>query len=243
MLYYIHLTERQCGDPQEVRAMAAIRNQSIYWLQDQYQQGKFEYVFRDSSNTNTYIFLNAQSHTGLNELLDQDPLISYCHIEIEPLLTTFEMVDTLRRYLGASENYFTSQELEELKFHHKAIDPDSTYFMARKVVKPFSPLLDKETQDRIHLNTLRSQKAHTDEREIADYNPVGKPVGILIMQAKTQEEVEEHVRDCEVFIDTTVEYIQLLTLNQAIDANQTVIERYSVGCFKEAALSESTTQL
>jgi muconolactone delta-isomerase len=236
MFYYVHLTERPCGDPQEERAMAGIRAQSITWLQLQYQQGKFEYVFKDSRNTNTYIFLNAQSHSELNELLDQDPLISYCYVEIEPLLTTFEMVDTLTRYLGTEEDYFTAQELEELKFHREAIDPDSTYFMARKVVKPFSPLLDKETQDRIHLNTLRSQKAHTDAREVADYNPVGKPVGILIMQAKTQEEVEEHVRACEVFVDTTVEYVRLLTLNKALDVNQTIVEKYSVGCFKETSV-------
>src|SRR5256885_8056161 len=191
MFYYVHLSERQCNDPQEMRAMANIRAQSIDWLQRQQEQSRFEYAFRDIKNTHTYIFLNSESHSKLNRLLDQDPLISYSYVEIEPILTTLEMVETLKDYLEVDADYFTSQELEELKFHRRAIDPNSTYFMARKIVAPFNPLLDKGTQDKIHLNTLRSQKAHADQREIADYNPVGKPVGILVMQASTLEEVDE----------------------------------------------------
>ncbi len=233
MFYCVRLSERVCRDPQEMRAMAAIRDRSIDWLQTQEKNNKFEYVFRNFDNTQTYIFLNSESHNELNELLDQDPLISYSTLEIEPLVTTLEMVKTLKNYLDVNEKFFSPEELEELEFHRQVIEPDSTYFMARKVVAPFSPLLGQEIQDKIHLNTLRSQKAHADSREIADYNPVGKPVGILVMQAMTLEEVEEHVKGCEVFVDTTVDYTQLLTLNQAKVSNQKTIAKYNVGCFQE----------
>lgn len=233
MFYYVRLSERVCLDPQEMRAMAAIRDRSIDWLQTQEKINKFEYVFRNFDNTETYIFLSSESHNELNELLDQDPLISYSTVEIEPLVTTLEMVKTLKNYLEVNENFFSPEELEELEFHRQVIEPESTYFMARKVVAPFSPLLKQEIQDKIHLNTLRSQKAHADSREIADYNPVGKPVGILVMQAMTLEEVEEHVKGCEVFVDTTVDYTQLLTLNQAKVSNQKTIAKYNVGCFQE----------
>lgn len=232
MFYYVRLSERVCRDPQEMRAMAVIRDLSIDWLQTQEKDNKFEYVFRNFDNTETYIFLNFESHNELNELLDQDPLISYSTLQIEPLVTTLEMVKTLKNYLEVNEDFFSPEDIEELKFHRRTIEPESTYFMARKVVAPFSPLLGQEIQDKIHLNTLRSQKAHADSREIADYNPVGKPVGILVMQATTLKEVEEHVMGCEVFVDTTVEYTQLLTLNQAKITNQRTIAKYNVGCFQ-----------
>lgn len=233
MFYYVRLSERECRDPQEMRAMATIRERSIEWLQTQEMNDKFEYVFRDVDNTQTHIFLNSESHNDLNELLDQDPLISYSTVEIEPLVTTLEMVKTLKSYLEVNEDFFSAGDLEELQFHRQAIDSNSTYYMARKVVCPFSPLLKQEIQDKIHLNTLRSQKAHADSREIADYNPVGKPVGILVMQATSLKEIEDHVKSCEVFVDTIVDYTQLLTLNQAMLSNQKIITKYNVGCFQE----------
>lgn len=229
MLYYAKYFEKTSGDPQEARAMAVIRDASLNWLTQVQTDPRIQYVFRGQDNRSTHYFLNADSHESLHELLDQDPLSMHSQIEFDPLLTTLEMATALEAYLNS--NVLSGEDRKELEFPKKEILPDGKYFLAIKVVAPFSALLSQAAQDTIHYNTLISQTAHKDDREIADFNPVAKPIGILIMRAKSEAEVLEHVENCQVFVDTTVHIQQLLTIRQALTQNGALLERFMVGGF------------
>jgi muconolactone delta-isomerase len=229
MLYYARYIERASSDPQEARAMAVIRNASLNWLAGVKDDPRIQYVFRGEDNRSTHYFIDADSHDSLHELLDHDPLSMHCQIEFDPLLTTLAMATLLETYLDTK--VLTGDDRRELEFPKKEILPNETYFLAIKVVAPFSPLLNQATQDAIHYNTLISQTTHKDEREIADFNPVAKPVGILIMQAKSKQEVLEHVQDCQVFVDTTVRIERLLTVSQALAQNAGQLSEMMVGGF------------
>lgn len=232
MHYYAKFVERPCADAQEIRQMALIRRASISWLTDQLNRGAFKYVFRDEAGTTTHIFVDAPNHQALHDLLDPDPLISYCYVDIEPLLLPTESAKSLEVYLNTQ--VLSAEDWDELQFENRpAVDDDGEYYLARKTIKPFSPLLTQQDQNRIHLNTLNSQTAHADEREIVDYNPVGKPVGILIMKAASKDEVLEHVTDCDVFIDSLVEITRLHTLKQAHEHNNKMLSRYMIGQFRQ----------
>jgi hypothetical protein len=76
------------------------------------------------------------------------------------------------------------------------------------------------------------QRVHADSREICDYNPVGKPVGLLVMEAASAHEVSEHVSGCEVYVDTKVTIERLLTPTQALAEAETEYDRYCVGVFR-----------
>ena len=232
MFFYIKLTERACEDPQEARAFAAIREKSLLWLREmmQFPGTGFRYAFRNKLNNTAHYFVEVKNNHALHELIDPDPIISYCYIDIEPLLTAQEMVDSLQLYL--KEQMITEEDHFELTFPVRQLSNDLTYFLARKVVMPFSPLLTVEEQNKIHYNTLLAQTAHLDEREIIDYNPACKPVGLLVMQAENEQEVLEHVKNCEVFVDTRVHIEELLTVENALLHNQQIIEYYKVGCLK-----------
>jgi len=229
MLHYIHLTERKCNDPQEVRAMAHLRKKSLEWLSKQYAIGKFLYVFKSADNYNTHLFVECGNHFELHQLLDANPIISYCHIKIEPLISPIESATSLEKYLG--KDILTSKELSDLEFDHRIFDENAKYILVHKEVMPFSPLLSLEIQDKIHYNTLVSQKAHGDDRELVDYNPVARSVGILIIKANTLQEAIDHVADCEVYIDTTVNCTELMSLQQALIHNELIINNFNVGCF------------
>ncbi|MGD9560929.1 MAG: hypothetical protein AB7F88_00120 [Pyrinomonadaceae bacterium] len=229
MLYYAKYIERTANDPQEERAMAVIREASLNWLSEVQADPRIQYVFRGQDNRSTHYFLQAHSHAQLHDLLDRDPLSMHCRIEFEPLLTTLEMAEALEDYLD--DRVLSPEDRHQLEFPKKEISADETYFLAIKIVAPFSPLLSQAVQDTIHFNTLISQTAHTDDREIADYNPVAKPIGILIMKAGSEAEVLEHVQGCQVYIDTTVEIQRLLTVSQAIADNNARLERFMCGGF------------
>lgn len=229
MHFYIELKEREVSDPQEARAMSVIREQSIRWLQTNLEKGIFSMVFRDFDNSTTHIFLESNSSRQLHSQIDPDPLISHAHVSIEPLLTPLEMAEELQSYLNAT--LLDEKDLEELKFSPPNVSQNGSYFLARKEVLPFSPLLSVATQRRIHENTLLAQKAHIDPREVADFNPIGKAVGILIMSANSEEEVLSHVRSCEVFVDTSVRITKLLTLKQAYEANAERLKALNPGVF------------
>ncbi|MEO8649846.1 MAG: hypothetical protein ABI539_11835 [Acidobacteriota bacterium] len=230
MLYYAKYIERSANDPQENRAMAVIREASLNWLSEVKGDPRIQYVFRGQDNRSTHYFLQADSHGQLHDLLDRDPLSMHCRIEFDPLLTTLEMADALEVYLD--DRVLSTEDRRQLDFPKKEIYDDETYFLAMKVVVPFSPLLRQTVQDTIHFNTLISQTAHTDDREIADFNPVAKPIGILIMKAESEAEVLAHVQSCQVYVDTTVEIQRLLTIPQAINDNNALLERLMCGGFR-----------
>lgn len=232
MLYYLHSVEREPSDPQEERALLGLQLRSISWLEVAADDPRIRFAFRGERNASTHLFLDATSHLDLHELVDADPLASYSTVALEPVLTPVEMAQALERYLGHQVLAPTDwKELSALS-SGRALDPTETLFLARKLVRPFSPLLSQHDQDIIHHNTLISQKAHMDPREVADFNPVGKPVGILIMRAGSVEEVLAHVSDCEVFVDSQVTIERLLTLPQARQNAEEKLERLSVGGFR-----------
>lgn len=230
MLYYAKYIERESIDPQEARAMAIIREASLNWLASVEDDLRLQYVFRGHDNRSTHYFIDADSHVSLHEVLDRDPLSMHCRIEFEPLLTTLAMATALEAYLGSE--VLSAEDHRELEFPRRKISADGKYFLAIKTVAPFSPLLNQISQDTIHYNTLISQTAHKDDREIADFNPVAKPVGILIMRAESEEEVREHVRNCQVFVDTTVHIERLLTVSQAQVENALFLSEMLVGGFQ-----------
>lgn len=236
MLFYVRSTERRPADPQEERALLSLQRQSLDWLDRVSDDARVRYAFRGENNASTHLFLNTPNHLDLHEFIDADPLASYAAVDVEPLLTPVEMAQALERYLG--KNVLAPADWEGLAFPPARIDPSATYLLARKVVAPFSPLLDRATQDIIHHNTLVSQTAHSDDREIADFNPVGKPVGILIMRADSVEEVLEHVSNCEVYVDSKVTVERLLTLLQARQHLERSAERLLVGGFRTAHRTE-----
>jgi len=213
--------------------MAVIRSRSIKYLDEVLHTGRLLYAFRSVSNFETHLFLDATSARDMHELLDGDPLISHCSLVIEPLLTGTEMAGALQDYLR--EEILRAEDWVGLEFTRTPLDPDGTYFLARKVVRPFSPLLSIEDQNRIHRNTLISQRAHTDSREVADFNPVGKAVGILIMRAESEEEVRSHVSGCEVYVDSAVTIDRVLTLKQAQESNMALLATLMRGEFVGAS--------
>ena len=53
------------------------------------------------------------------------------------------------------------------------------------------------------------------------------------MRAESEEEVREHVRNCQVFVDTTVHIERLLTVSQAQAENALFLSEILVGAFKD----------
>ncbi len=212
--------------------MARLRVSGLDWLAAQEAAGVLQLAFRDASNSCSYLLVEAVDHVALHRALDPDPLISYSEVRIEPVLRTGDMVRELTTYLGSGAPTLKDEDWRALDSHGGRVDPAGSYFLAVKEVRPFSPLLPVAEQEQIHANTLVSQRAHSDGREILDVNPVGRAVGILIMAAADEREVQEHVHQCEVFVDTTVTYTRLLTITQARESNAAILVRMLPGCMR-----------
>lgn len=218
-IFYVTVIERACRDPQEARAMSRLRRASLNWIKQSLSQGEITYAFRDEQRRTSHFFIRSQRHSNLYRLLDADPLISYSDVRVEPVIESSDLVDILSDQLGDDDLRFPGWKMDEIRFRPKQLDPHGCYWLAIKTVAPFSPLLSEAEQRQIHANTLVSQRAHSDPREILDVNPVGRPIGILVMEANCRQSVLDHVSGCEVFIDTNVEICALMTVEQAIAAN------------------------
>ena len=188
-LFYVKSIERESRDPQEERAMALLRKKSIDWS-DAECDLTLLYAFRSERDFTGHIFLECESHQRLQQILFSDPLALHCTLDVMPLLTSFDAMQDLQQF--RQREILTPDDFDKLRFHKQEIDQDESHYLIVKGGSAggvgtgfgFSPLLPIEDQNRIHDNTLSSQRAHFDAREVADFNPVGMPVGILIMKAE-----------------------------------------------------------
>jgi hypothetical protein len=170
------------------------------------------YAFRSADGRMSYDMFNADSLEVLDRNVKADPAFPYIAVEVIPVVSTVAMVAEASEYLG--ETILTEDEVAALNFPNQVVEDESSYFLAYKEVRPFSPLLTQSEQNDIHRRTIVSQRSHHSGLEFADDNPVGRSVGILIGRG-TLEEIRAHVTNCAVFPDTTVEFAELMTLPYA----------------------------
>lgn len=208
--FFVAMRERSPADPQEGAAMLQLRLDAIRYRSDLLASGSLVYAFF-AKNGLAICMYKSDSHERLDYLLKRDPQFGYCDTQVIPVINTLALVDEAEDYLN--ERILTDSERANLVQHEKPIDDAMSYWLAWKEVKPFSPLLPLAVQDDIHRRTLTSQRAHTEEFEFSDDNPVGRPIGILVAEGPL-DRLQAHVERCDVFPDTVVEYTQLLTCSQ-----------------------------
>ncbi len=212
MRFFVRMTERSTSDPQELSAMLQHRLNSIAYQQSLLDSELLAYAFRIYEGRVAIELFEVDSLETLDRLIKADPQFPYSMNDVTPLVSTQAMVKEASDYLG--ESILTEAELAELTFPRKSIEPGSMYWLAYKEVKPFSPLLSQEMQNDVHRRTVVSQRSHHAALEFADDNPVGKSVGILVACGELHE-VQAHVRNCEVYPDTEVEFTELMPLKRA----------------------------
>ena len=154
----------------------------------------------------------ADSLESLDRHIKNDPAFPYSRTSVIPVVSTVAMAEELMDYLG--EQVLAEADLAALEFGVRVPEGARQYWLAWKELSVFSPLLPEAVQMDIHRRTLTSQRAHHSPIELADDNPVGMPVGILIAEG-TREQVEQHVAGCEVYPDTVVTFTELMQLGDA----------------------------
>lgn len=194
--------------------MLQLRLDAIRYRSELLANGNLVYAFFSRNGLGICMF-KSDSHEELDYLLKRDPQFCHCETQVVPVIDTIALVDEAEDYL--EEKILTADEREDLIQHEKSIDDSKAYWLAWKEVKPFSPLLSRSVQDDIHRRTVTSQRAHTEDFEFSDDNPVGRPIGILVAEGPL-DRLREHVERCEVFPDTVVEYTELLTCAQMRDS-------------------------
>ncbi len=182
------------------------------------------YAFRSGSGDEAILMYEASSLTDVDRSIKRDPLFPYSLCDVVPVISTVDMADELMDHLD--ERVLSDAELDDLKFPPKPISDNAEYWLAWKHLAPFSPLLADEVQDDIHRRTLVSQRAHHSPIELADDNPVGMAVGILIAEG-TLNAIREHVSRCDVYPDTVVDYLKLVPLRCA--RNDAISELSTLG--------------
>jgi len=217
MLFHVYLTERETHDPQEEVAMLRHRIESLNYWMGLLRSKRVGLVFKTAAGSSTVLIVDSESVESLDRLIKAEPLFPYATVTVEPVISSRSMVEELQDYLG--EKLLNDKELSGLEQKPVTIDPHATYFMIIKTLKAFSPLLSKEQQRDIHRRTALSQRLHTAAIEVADCNPVGRPVGILFAKCKSLDEIQQHVAKAPIYPDTIVEFHQLLTLEQALSAS------------------------
>ena len=216
--------------------MLGIRIASLNYQIPLMNSGTLEYSFRSVDGSQSYMLLLANDAVSLDALLKQDPLWPFAHYEVVPCITTGTLINDLQAYLG--QTLYTPAQIAALDFHPFTIDPNAQYFLAAKRptgVPPttafatagvFSPLTSLSEQQRVDLKTLQSQSMHSSSLEVCDVNPVGVPMGILLVKADTLAQVTTLVSSTAIYPYTEVQIIQLQTLQQALStaqARQTVL--------------------
>ncbi|RVE87071.1 hypothetical protein [Sinorhizobium meliloti] len=213
--FFVRMTERSHRDTQEHAAMLMHRLEAIKYHSRLLLDGSAQYAFFAGDDCNSAIILYEQeSHEALDWLIKRDPHFAYTQIEVIPTVLTEALVREAQDYL--EEEIFSTEEMKTLNFPRREIDPDAEYWFAWKEVPPFSALCPVSVQNDVHRRTVLAQKAHLENFEFADHNPVGRAVGILVAQASL-ETVREHVESCEVYPDTIVTYQKLWTHKQALE--------------------------
>jgi len=212
MRFFVRMTERQTVDAQELVAMLRHRLESIAYQKQLLEDGGLAYAFRTVDGGCAILMYEVETLEQLDRCIKRDPHFPYSANAISPVVNTEALVREAQEYLG--EWIFSEEELPALNFPPKRVQPEATYWLVYKEVKPFSPLLPEAEQNDIHRRTVLAQRGHFEPLEFADDNPVGQPVGILVAEGEL-DAAKAHVENCEVFPDTVVTYTELLSLERA----------------------------
>lgn len=213
MKFYVVFRERACVDPNESAAMMRHRLRSLDYQQQLLDQGHLVYAFRSSEDPSRGVMMfQVERMDQLDVFLKNDPLWPYCVVDTTPVLGTEHMTREIESYLG--ERILSEADYAALSWEPRPIQPDGEYWLAWKIVPPFSPLMSEEAQNDVYRRTAVSQRAHQSPYEFNDENPVGKSVGILVFEGP-YDEMLEHVTHCDVYRDSEIEFTSLDTLPRA----------------------------
>ena len=212
MLFFVEMLERSPADPQEYASMLRHRIYSIRYQKEFLEKGELYYAFRSEDGDRAILMYDVDTLERLDWIIKRDPQFSYTETIVTPVVSSKALVIEAEDFIG--ESILSKKEIDELDIPKRAIHDDATYWLAYKVVHPYSPLLSIEEQRDIDRRTILAQRGHYENLEFADHNPVGRPIGILIAEGEF-ENVKSHVESCAVFPDTTVEYTRLLSLTRA----------------------------
>lgn len=212
MLFFVEMAERSSSDPQERAAMIRHRILSIRYQKQFLESGELYYAFRTEEGSSAILMYEVDTLERLDWIIKRDPQFSYTNTTVTPVISSRALVVEAEDFIG--ESILTKEEIDDLDAPKKPIRDDAIYWLAYKVVRPYSPLLPIEDQRDIDRRTILAQKGHFENLEFADHNPVGRPIGILIAEGEF-ENVKSHVESCEVFPDTSVQYTKLKSLTSA----------------------------
>ncbi|PAD07431.1 hypothetical protein CHH78_20065 [Shouchella clausii] len=213
MRFHVKITEFKCENSQEEIAILHHRLKSIEYLTKLIETKQAEFVFKSEDLRTTLLVINAETFEEADRTLKADPLFPYSRLTVTPVTTTAEMVEEAQDYLG--EQILSPAEIAHLVPPPVEIDDNQTYIFAVKTQAAFNPLVTKKEYDEILRKTLRSQRLHADQKEIADYNPVGIPDGYLYLQISSIEEARSHVAKAEIYPYTIVDIQKIFTIKQA----------------------------
>lgn len=217
--FFVRFNERMCADPNEVAAMMRHRLKSIEYQQKLHDDGKLVYGFKEADDLSRGVLMyEVDGLYELDLLQKRDPLWPYCHVETQPVLGTEHMSREIEDFIG--ERILNDDEYAQLEWPARKIDPAAEYWLAWKIVPPFSPLMTEEAQHDVYRRTVISQRAHQSRQEFNDENPVGKSVGILVYEG-TMEDMLKHVTHCDVYRDSEIEFTSLATFAAARAATAT----------------------
>jgi hypothetical protein len=215
MRFFIEMEERKTHDPQELVAMLRHRVASCQYQLKLIEDEKIIYSFKSRDGLKSFLGIESSSFSEVDRIIKLDPLFAYSTITTTPVIPLRDLVEEIQDYIG--EVIMDPEECDKLSSPPTTEKkPNEKYFLARKIVKPFSPLLSEEEQKDVARRTVLAQAYHWSEMEVYDENPLGQPVGILIAKAQSAQEVVDHVSECEVYPDTEMEMIELCELQETI---------------------------
>jgi len=214
------MRERDCVDPNERAAMMQIRLKSIAYQSGLISKGEILYAFKIGDLSRTVAMYESGSLEDLDRALKNDPLWPYAWVDTMPVLGTEQMTREIESYLG--ERILTDADYSALHWDIRPIRKEGEYWLAWKIVPPFSPLMSEQAQNDVYRRTAISQRAHQSPKELNDENPVGKSVGILLFEG-TFAELKHHVTHCDVYRDSDIEFTPLEPLARAWEATVTAL--------------------
>jgi hypothetical protein len=218
MRLYVKTWERECVDAQETKAMLGHRLKGIAYEQKALGDGEFEWAFRESENPGVFHgVIDTECLEAADEILKRNPCWPYCHIRVEPVVTTDALVREAQGFL--EEHIMDPATMADLACPAHPPRAGGSYWLAIKEVPPFSPLLPLDAQADVFRRTVIAQLGHKEDCEYADVNPVGRSVGVLVAEGD-EETIRSHVETCEVYPDTVVSYTRLVDLATALERTE-----------------------
>lgn len=219
MEVFVKMVENVTTSVMEEAAMLQHRLRSLDYKRSLLKEGKLRYAFRDETCSVCYSMYVGDTFEQIDAMIKKDPQWPFCKLDVTPVTSSRAMAEEIQSFLNV--NILSEQVMAKLDTPPITdIDDDGVYTVAEKASRELSPLVSEGALSEMWIRTLRSQELHLNSIELVDHNPVGRSEGILIGRCD-KATLEAHVKNAEIYPDTTVKFTALFTLKKAWQSTST----------------------